>query len=71
VGSSRRFDIQVKIRLMRFLIVYLITDESDNHAIKVEEEHDQMEAEFAERFLSDVSTTSLYFRISTKVHTFL
>ena len=71
MGSSRRFDIQVKIRLMRFLIVYLITDESDNHAIKVEEEHDQMEAEFAERFLSDVSTTSLYFRISTKVHTFL
>jgi hypothetical protein len=34
--------------------VGLITDESDNHAVKVEEEHDKVEAEFAERFLDSV-----------------
>lgn len=28
------------IRLMGFLIVHFITNESDNHAVKVEEEHD-------------------------------
>jgi hypothetical protein len=34
--------------------VHLITDESNNHAVKVEEEHDKVEAELAERFLGVV-----------------
>jgi hypothetical protein len=49
------------IRLTGFLIVYLITDESDNHTVKVEEEHDQMETELAERFLGGISIASFCF----------
>jgi len=41
--------------------VRLIADECDNHAIKVEEEHDKMKAELAERFLSSVNTASFWF----------
>lgn len=29
----------------------LVTDKSDNHAVEVEEEHDEVEAELEERFL--------------------
>jgi hypothetical protein len=36
--------------------VHFITDESDNHAVKIEEEHDQMKTELAERFLVYVSS---------------
>ena len=44
-----------------FLVVHLIADESDNHAVKVEEEHDEMEAELDERFLHDVSIACFCF----------
>lgn len=32
-------------------LVSLVADKRHDHAVKVEEEHDQMEAEFYERFL--------------------
>jgi hypothetical protein len=32
-------------------LVRLVPDESDDHAVEVEEEHQEMEAEFDERFL--------------------
>jgi hypothetical protein len=31
--------------------VRLVADEGDNHAVEVEEEHDQVKAELDERFL--------------------
>ena len=33
----------------------LVADEGDNHAVEVEEEHEQVEAQFDEGFLVDVS----------------
>ena len=53
--EARRDLTLADIRSAGFLVVHLIADESDNHAVKVEEEHDEMEAELAERFLRDVS----------------
>jgi hypothetical protein len=35
--------------------VGLVADESDNHAVEVEEEHQQVETKLDERFLEDVS----------------
>jgi len=37
------------LHLMRF-----IADEGNNHAVEVEEEHEQVEAQFDEGFLADV-----------------
>jgi hypothetical protein len=37
--------------LHHFLLGGLIADEGDNHAVKVEEEHDQVEAKLDEGFL--------------------
>jgi len=53
------------IRLRRVLIVHLITDESNNHAVKVEEEHDKVEAELAERFLGSVRQLYHFLPLST------
>lgn len=36
-------------------LVRLVPNESDNHAVKVEEEQDQVESEFDERFLWKVT----------------
>ena len=51
--------------------MHLIADESDNHAVKVEEEHDEMEAELAERFLRDVSLACSVSEFRQTVYTFL
>lgn len=36
---------------MSRLLVRLVADKGDNHAVQVEEEHDEMETELDERFL--------------------
>ena len=36
-------------------LVRLVTDEGDNHAVEIEEEHDQVETELDEGFLKLVS----------------
>ena len=43
--ANRRFHTQCLV---------LVLDERDNHAVEVEEEHDQMEAELDERFLAEI-----------------
>jgi hypothetical protein len=37
-------------------LVRLVADEGDDHAVEVEEEHEQVETEFDEGFLCSVST---------------
>jgi hypothetical protein len=39
-------------------LVRLVADESDDHAVEVEEEHEQVETEFDEGFLCSVSALS-------------
>jgi hypothetical protein len=39
--------------------VSLVTDESNNHAVEVEEEHQQVETQLDERFLHRVSWLQL------------
>ena len=36
----------------------LVSDKSNDHAVEVEEEHDQVETQLEERFLSRVSSVS-------------
>jgi hypothetical protein len=38
-------------------LVRLVADEGDNHAVEVEEKHEQVETELDERFLCSVSPT--------------
>ena len=43
---------------VRELLVRLVSDEGNDHAVQVEEEHDQVEAQLDERFLGKVNAGS-------------
>jgi hypothetical protein len=52
-------------------LVGLVADESNDHAVEVEEEHEQVEAQLDERFLHIVSALYLGCSKRCSVHTFL
>lgn len=50
------YDVESKSRFSDIArLVRLIADEGNDHAVEIEEEHEQVEAQLDERFLSSVS----------------
>lgn len=55
VGSDVRSTVELHRESAKLRLFAFLANEGDDHAVQVEEEHDQVEAKFNERFLCHVS----------------